>query len=147
MKPRIRTKILTEWDCSLLHLNVHPEMLRSWSRLQKRLRGLWLSGFGQDTCLQLLKPGHRASFSLPTHALVFHLGTWLSVLHVSLAKVGDYFPLWMECHSHFQKKVDERERRFSILELKGQHWPPHPQQLGNVLRWLPMSVFGSDRQD
>lgn len=113
-------------------------------------------GFGQDTSLQLHKPGYPASLSLPTHhVLEFHLGNWLSVLHLSLAKVGNSFPLLMERHSHFQSEADERERsgvplgenRFCIPGLKGlQRWLCHPQWVGNVMRWLPTSVFGSGTQ-
>lgn len=95
-----------------------------------------LSGFGQDTSPQLHKPGYPASLSLPTHhVLEFHLGNWLSVLHLSLAKVGNSFPSLVGRHSHFQSEGDERERsgvplgekRFRIPGLKGlQRWLVSP---------------------
>lgn len=54
---------------------------------------------------------YPACLSLPTHhVLEFHFGNWLSMLHLSLAKVENSFPSLMECHSHFQSEADERER-------------------------------------
>lgn len=47
----------------------------------------------QDTSLQLHSPGSPSSLSLPTHHILeFHLGNWLSALHLSLAKVGILSP-------------------------------------------------------
>ena len=78
------------------------------------------------------KPGYPTGVSLPTHhVLEFHLCNWLFMLHLSLAKVGNFFPSTMERHSHFKSEVDERERsgvplggnRFCIPGLKGlQQW-------------------------
>lgn len=122
----------------LIHPNHHPELSRSWDRLRKRGWGLWLSGLGQDTSLQLQKPGYPAGLPLPTrHVLEFHLGNWLSVLDISLAKVENSFPSLMDRHSHFQSEADERERsgvplgenRFCISGLKRlQHWLVTPNR-------------------
>lgn len=93
----------------LLHPNHHPALSISWERLWKR--GLWLSGIGQDTSLQLHKPGYPAGLLLPTrHVLEFHFGNCLSVLDLSLAKVENSFPSLMDRNSHFQSEADERER-------------------------------------
>lgn len=109
--------------------------------------------------------GHRpaaAQTFLPSKPLTAHSSrTGISFrqlalcVHLSLAKVENSFPSLMECHSHFQSKADERERsgiplgenRFCIAGFQGlAAMPCHSQLVGNVMRWLPASVFGSGAQ-
>lgn len=84
-----------------------------------RILAFWIGG---DASLQLHKPFYLtfllfliffypACLSVPTHhVLEFHFGNWLCMLHLSPAKVENSFPSLMECHSHFQREADERER-------------------------------------